>query len=191
MEKLGLNNVAIISCVNSEFLEEIKALAEKKRIKLIQSSEDAVKDYINNINSEGKTAEMLRDEKNRNLAFNTAKDIYYHLSGGKDIGKSERIYFTKAQLVKGTNLTWSKAEEVLNMLSVFGLAKRDKGRFQLVFKDKDVRDETLLDVSRSVANLNLNIARYIIAVDKSADLTESDKKRMKGELEDIHKDITV
>ena len=77
------------------------------------------------------------------------------------------------------------------MLSIFGLVKRDKGRFQLVFKDKDVRDETLLDVSRSVANLNLNIARYIIAVDKSADLTESDKKRMKDELEDIHKDITV
>ena len=78
MEKLGLNDVAIISCVNSEFLEEIKALAEKKHIKLIQSSEDAVKDYINNVNSEGKTEEMLRDEKNRNLAFNTAKDIYYH-----------------------------------------------------------------------------------------------------------------
>lgn len=191
MEKLGLNDVAIISCFNSEFLEEIKALAEKKRIKLIQSSEDAVKDYINSVNSEGKTAEMLRDEKNRNLAFNAAKDIYYHLSGGKDIGKAERIYFTKAQLVKGTNLTWSKAEEVLNMLSVFGLVKRDKGRFQLVFKDKDVRDETLLDVSRSVANLTLNMARYIIAVDKSADLTESDKKRMKDELEDIYKDITV
>lgn len=191
MEKLGLNDVAIISCFNSEFLEEIKALAERKRIKLIQSSEDAVKDYINSVNSERKTAEMLRDEKNRNLAFNAAKDIYYHLSGGKDIGKAERIYFTKAQLVKGTNLTWSKAEEVLNMLSVFGLVKRDKGRFQLVFKDKDVRDETLLDVSRSVANLNLNIARYIIAVDKSADLTESDKKRVKDELEDIYKDITV
>lgn len=171
--------VVILACINKNFLEKLNNLAKKEGVKLVLTNEQVIYDYINNSDSVDENARMtafLKDERNRKLAQEHAMEIWRILSKDKPIDKSDGVVFDKKSLVKSTTLSWSKADEILNMLDVFGLIKRiNKNEFTFLFDLKIIREHIKSQVAFSIESLNLDIQRYKGAVEESSDIDDKEK----------------
>lgn len=178
--------VVILACINKEFLEKINKLAEKEGVKLVLTNEQVIYDYIESqsggVDEVARMTAFLKDERNRKLAQEHANEIWRILSHGKSIDKAKGVVFEKKALVKTTTLSWTKAEEMLNMLEVFGFVKRiSKTEFTFLFDLKVIREYIKNQVTFSVESLNLDIQRYKGAVEESSDIDEKDKEKFLSE----------
>lgn len=178
--------VVILACINQGFLDKMNKLAEKEGVKLVLTNEQVIHDYIEAQSGEvDETARMtafLKDERNRKLAQEHAKEMWRILSRGKSMSKAKDVVFDKKSLVKATTLSWTKAEEMLNTLEVFGFIKRiSKTEFTFLFDLKMIREHIKNQVTLSVESLNLDIQRYKGAVEESSDIDEKDKEKFLSE----------
>lgn len=171
--------VVILACINKNFLEKLNNLAEKEGVKLVLTNEQVIHDYINNSDSVDENARMtafLKDERNRKLAQEHAVEIWRILSKDQPIDKSNGVIFDKKSLVKSTTLSWSKADEILNMLDAFGFIKRiNKNEFTFLFDLKIIREHIKSQVIFSIESLNFDIQRYKGAVEESSDIDDKEK----------------
>ena len=154
-------------------------LAEKEGIKLVLTNEQVIYDYINDSNDIDENARMtafLKDERNRKLAQEHAMEIWRILSKDKPMDKADGVVFDKKSLVKLTTLSWSKADEILNMLDVFGFIKRiNKNEFTFLFDLKTIREHIKNQVTFSIESLNFDIQRFKGAVEESSDIDDKEK----------------
>lgn len=174
--------VVILACINQGFLEKMNKLAEKEGVKLVLTNEQVIYDYIESKSGEvDETARMtafLKDERNRMLAKEHAKEIWRILSNGRSMDKASGVVFEKKSLVKSTTLSWNKAEDMLNTLEVFGFVKRiSKTEFTFLFDPNMILEHIKSQVNFSVESLNLDIQRYKGAVEESSDIDEKDKEK--------------
>lgn len=177
--------VVILACINQRFLEKMNKLAEKEGVKLVLTNEQVIYDYIAQSGEVDEAARMtafLKDERNRKLAQEHAKEMWRILSRGRSMDKAKDVVFEKKALVKATTLSWSKAEEMLNTLEVFGFVKRiSKTEFTFLFDLKMIREHIKNQVTLSIESLNLDIQRYKGAVEESSDIDEKDKEKFLSE----------
>lgn len=178
--------VVILACINQGFLEKMNKLAEKEGVKLVLTNEQVIYDYIEaqsgEVDEAARMTAFLKDERNRKLAQEHAKEIWRILSRGKSMDKAKDVVFEKKALVKATTLSWTKAEEMLNTLEVFGFVKRvSKTEFTFLFDLKMIREHIKNQVTLSVESLNLDIQRYKGAVEESSDIDEKDKEKFLSE----------
>lgn len=172
--------VVILACINKGFLEKINKLAEKEGVKLVLTNELVIYDYIESqsgeVDESARMAAFLKDERNRKLAQEHAKEIWRILSHGQSLDEAKDVVFEKKYLVKSTTLSWNKAEEMLNTLEVFGFVKRvSKTEFTFLFDLKTIREHIKNQVTLSVESLNLDIQRYKGAVYESSDIDDKEK----------------
>lgn len=178
--------VVILACINQGFLDKMNKLAEKEGVKLVLTNEQVIYDYIEaqsgEVDESARMTAFLKDERNRKLAQEHAKEIWRILSRGKSMDKAKDVVFEKKSLVKATTLSWNKAEEMLNTLEVFGFVKRiSKTEFTFLFDLKMIREHIKNQVTLSVESLNLDIQRYKGAVEESSDIDEKDKEKFLSE----------
>lgn len=178
--------VVILACINQGFLEKMNKLAEKEGVKLVLTNEQVIHDYIETqsgkVDEAARMTAFLKDERNRKLAQEHAKEMWRILSGGRSMDKARDVVFEKKALVKTTTLSWTKAEEMLNTLEVFGFVKRiSKTEFTFLFDLKMIREHIKSQVTLSVESLNLDIQRYKGAVEESSDIDEKDKEKFLSE----------
>ena len=178
--------VVILACINQGFLEKMNKLAEKEGVKLVITNEQVIYDYIEaksvEVDESARMTAFLKDERNRKLAQEHAKEMWRILSCGKSMDKAKDVVFEKKSLVKATTLSWTKAEEMLNTLEGFGFVKRiSKTEFTFLFDLKMIREHIKNQVTLSVESLNLDIERYKGAVEESSDIDEKDKEKFLSE----------
>ena len=178
--------VVILACINQGFLEKMNKLAEKDGVKLVLTNEQVIYDYIEaksgEVDESARMTAFLKDERNRKLAQEHAKEMWRILSRGKSMDKAKDVVFEKKSIVKATTLSWTKAEEMLNTLEVFGFVERiGKTEFTFLFDLKMIREHIWNQVILSVEGLNLDIQRYKGAVEESSDIDEKDKEKFLSE----------
>ena len=103
--------VVILACINKGFLEKMNRLADKEGVKLILTNEQVIYDYIEaqsgKVDESARMTAFLKDERNRKLAQEHAKEIWRILSRGKSMNKAKDVVFEKKALVKATTLSWT------------------------------------------------------------------------------------
>ena len=184
--------VVILACINQGFLEKMNKLAEKEGVKLVLTNEQVIYDYIESkgveVDESARMTAFLKDERNRMLAKEHAKEIWRILSNGRSMDKARDVVFTKKSLVKATTLSWNKAEDMLNTLEVFGFVKRiSKTEFTFLFDPNMILEHIKSQVNFSVESLNLDIQRYKGAVEESSDIDVKDKEKF---LSEFYSEIT-
>lgn len=179
------HSVIILSCLNPRLAQKISKEAEKEGVKIVILEDKVMYDYLQAERSkaEGERTEpekltnFINDCNNRSKAEEQALIMWNILTNMADLSTSLTRIFTKSELVQRTTITHKTAEEVLNLLKVFGFMEYTKGayEFRLVF-GKEVRIASLhADVIQSCSDLNVNIQRYKSAVYSNEDVSEKEK----------------
>ena len=175
-------SVIVVSCINSSFLEKVNELAKSEGITVVLTKDKVIYDYVESklagaIDENVRMTAFLSDERNQTLAREHAKEIWRIVSKGKPLEDAAGVPISIKKLVKESTLSWKKAEDIINTLSVFGLVKRNKNDmiFELVFDDDVIRGNVLQETTLSVESLNFDIQRFKAALQRSTDLTDSEK----------------
>lgn len=178
--------VIIAACMNTAFLEKMQKLAEKEGVKIVLTNEAVITDYLQSQSGEvdeaARMSAFLKDDRNRKIAQEHAKEIYRILSKGKPLNEAAGKRFVIKDLVKNTTLSWSKAGEMINTLEAFGFVKNvTKDSFEFDFDLKTIREHIHRQATLSVESLNFDIQRYKGAVAESLDIEESKKQEVLDE----------
>ena len=173
-------SVVILACMNDDFLSKLNKLAEKEGVKLVLTNDQVIHDYVDSKSEIDETARMtafLKDERNRKLAEEHAKEIWRIATGGKPIELSADSAIDLKTIVKSTTLSWKKAEEMMNTLEVFGFVERIIGKniFRFTFKTDDICEHIKRQTAISVESLNLDIQRFKGVVESSSDIKNKEK----------------
>jgi len=182
-------SVIIVACMNTDFLEKLDKLAKSEGLKIVLTNEQVITDYVasqaEEIDEAARMTAFLKDDKNRRIAQEHAKEIYRIISNDKPLEKSKDMEFKIKDIVKNTTLSWSKANEMLNTLEAFGFIHR-KGKDGLIFDFdlKTIREHIYSQVTFSVESLNYDIQRYMGAVAESSDISDEDKEAFISKFKD-------
>lgn len=174
-------SVVILACINDDFLSKLNKLAEKEGVKLVLTNEQVIHDYVDSKSEIDETARMtafLKDERNRKLAEEHAREIWRIVTGGKRIELSADSAIDLKTIVKSTTLSWKKADEMMNTLEVFGFVERiGKNIFRFTFKTDDICEHIKRQTAISVESLNLDIQRFKGVIESSSDIKNEDKEK--------------
>lgn len=125
--------------------------------------------------------EFLSDKENKDRAEIKAMTLWNLLTHNADYSEALKRIFTKAEIVKRTNLTNKTLGELLELLNLFGYVEftKENYEFRFVFGDEIRRAGLHADIIEAVSNLNANISRF-----KSVFKDEEEKRKELEELKD-------
>ena len=122
---------------------------------------------------------FLESEENRKGAEEHAVRLWTILTGNKPIETSDDTEFTEMQVVKKTNLSHSKANNLFQLLRAFGFfewTNMKKRAFRLHFNKEKCYEVIQTEIISVAKAINSDIARYKASINADDTITSDDKE---------------
>lgn len=156
MENKTEKDIIIFAAVDDEVIKEIESIANEHSKSLVRLDDKVLTDYLKQREQEEKQPETVEDfiSNEKNIAEVRARAIsmWNILSRGADVETAKKRVFNKSDIVHSTNLSNSKAEQILSLFKAFGFIDLNRTKFTFVFDDsvrKDIAIKGLMDVLSS------------------------------------------
>lgn len=113
-------------------------------------------------------SDLVDNEDNRNKAFCKASQLWSILTSDASPIDSEKIIFTKSEVVKRTTLSNKTLGELLNLLKVFGFIDYDKGNYQFhfIFNEDNQKDMIHKEILKDIEIMKNDVIRYMSLFNK-------------------------
>lgn len=181
--------VLIMACLHPEVSRKVTNFAKEKGVEVVILEDRVIHDYLSVRDREGKEerslGDFLNDTSNRLHAEDQYVKLWMILTHGQPIENAEQRVFTRTEVVKATNLTHNKADQVFQLLRAFGMLRFTKGthEFVLNFSKKKCRDTIKTEVLAMCKAMNNDILRYKASIEADTELTKEQKDEMYKELQ--------
>lgn len=182
-------SVLIMACLQPEVSMKAIEAAKEKGVEVVILEDRVIHDYLSVRDREGKEerslGDFLNDTSNRLHAEDQCVKLWMILTKGQPIENAEQRVFTRTEVVKATNLTHGKADQVFQLLRAFGMLRFTKGthEFVLNFSKKKCHDTIKTEVLAMCKAMNNDILRYKASIEADADLTKEQKDELYKELQ--------
>lgn len=182
-------SVLIMACLQPEVSMKAIEAAKEKGVEVVILEDRVIHDYLSVRDREGKEerslGDFLNDTSNRLHAEDQCVKLWMILTKGQPIENAEQRVFTRTEVVKATNLTHGKADQVFQLLRAFGMLRFTKGthEFALNFSKKKCHDTIKTEVLAMCKAMNNDILRYKASIEADADLTKEQKDELYKELQ--------
>lgn len=182
-------SVLIMACLQPEVSKKAIEAAKEKGVEVVILEDRVIHDYLSVRDREGKEerslGDFLNDTSNRLHAEDQCVKLWMILTHGQPIENAEQRVFTRTEVVKATNLTHNKADQVFQLLRAFGMLRFTKGthEFVLNFSKKKCHDTIKTEVLAMCKALNNDILRYKASIEADTELTKEQKDEMYKELQ--------
>lgn len=175
--------VAVVSCLNPKLMNEFLKLAKGEKVEVVILEDRVIHDYIaakNNKVEDSAIGGFLNDTSNRLHAEEQCVKLWAILTGSMPIEASEDITFTRTEVVKRTNLSHSRANDVFQLLRAFGMLEFVNGthEFKLHF-NKNRRHRTIhTEIMAMCDAVRKDILRYKASLESDSELSNNKKLEM-------------
>lgn len=182
-------SVMIMACLQPEVTKKAIEAAKEKGVEVVVLEDRVIHDYLSVRDREGKEerslGDFLNDTSNRLHAEDQCVKLWMILTKGQPIENAEQRVFTRTEVVKATNLTHSKADQVFQLLRAFGMLRFTKGthEFVLNFSKKKCLDSIKTEVLAMCKVLNNDILRYKASIEADTELLKEQKDELYKELQ--------
>lgn len=177
-------SVLIMACLQPDVSNKAIEAAKENGVEVVILEDRVIHDYLSVRDKQGKQerslADFLNDTSNRLHAEDQCLKLWEILTKGEPIENANKKVFTRTQVVRETNLSHSKADQVFQLLRAFGMLEFTKGTYEFVLNfSKKKRQSTInteiLAMCKVISN---DILRYKAALDADEDLNENDRKSL-------------
>jgi hypothetical protein len=173
-------SVLIMACLEPEVSKKAIDAAKEKGVEVVILEDRVIHDYLSVRGKDEEKrdlGEFLNNSSNRLHAEDQCVKLWMILTGGASIEIADELTFTRTEVVKKTNLTHSKAAQVLQLLHAFGMLTFVKGRheFTLNFSKNKCHDTIKAEVLAMCKALNNDILRYKASIEADNELTKEQK----------------
>ena len=193
-KKIDETKVFIVGCKNEELLKKVNALAEAEGVQLVVLEDRVVSDYVASHqeptaeNEADKLQQFLTNKSNYNEAEAKALSLFNMLTKNGDIAKSEEMVFGEVQVTKATNLSYSKADDLLELLRLFGIVEYVSTKkpitFRFHFGEETRQNCVMIDISEDCALIKTDMERYIASVNRST-ATDAEKQAKIDQMKEV------
>ncbi len=189
--------ILMLSCLNPSVLSSIKKLANKNKMEIVYLDEKIIWDYIeaNKTSTAGDSLQnFLSTVENRSKAKEHAVHLWQILTGGDDFSNAEKRIFKRTDITRNTNLSHSKANNLLQLLFAFGYVEYVNKDFEFKFIfDEALQRKTLQAGIQSVCNVVFSdFVKYKTLVEQSETLSSEQKQEEINNMKDkIRKQIGI
>lgn len=182
-------SVLIMACLQPEVSKTAIEAARQKGVEVVVLEDRVIHDYLSVRDREGKEerslGDFLNDTSNRLHAEDQCVKLWMILTKGQPIENAEQRVFTRTEVVKATNLTHGKADQVFQLLRAFGMLRFTKGthEFVLNFSKKKCHDTIKTEVLAMCKAMNNDILRYKASIEADTELTKEQKDELYKDLQ--------
>lgn len=182
-------SVLIMACLQPEVSKKAIEAAKEKGVEVVILEDRVIHDYLSVRDREGKEerslGDFLNDTSNRLHAEDQCVKLWMILTHGQPIENAEQRVFTRTEVVKATNLTHNKADQVFQLLRAFGMLRFTKGthEFVLNFSKNKCHDTIKTEVLAMCKAMNNDILRYKASIEADTELTKEQKDELYKELQ--------
>lgn len=182
-------SVLIMACLQPEVSRKAIEAAKEKGVEVVVLEDRVIHDYLSVRDREGKEerslGDFLNDTSNRLHAEDQCVKLWTILTKGQPIENAEQRVFTRTEVVKSTNLSHGKADQVFQLLRAFGMLRFTKGthEFVLNFSKKKCHETIKTEVVAMCKAMNNDILRYKASIEADVDLTKEQKDELYKELQ--------
>ena len=183
-------SVLIMACLQPEVSRKVTDFAKEKGVEVVILEDRVIHDYLSVRDREGKEerslGDFLNNTSNRLHAEDQCVKLWMILTNGQPIENAEQRVFTRMEVVKATNLSHRKADQIFQLLRAFGMLRFTKGthEFVLNFNKKKCQDTIKTEVLAMCKELNNDIIRYKTSIEADTELTKKQKYEMLKELQE-------
>lgn len=175
--------VMMIACLNPIVSSAAINAAKENGVEVVILEDRVIHDYLS---TKGKkeegisVADFLNNASNRIHAEDQCVKLWMILTGGKPIEGVDDIIFTRTEVVRKTNLTHKKAEQVLQLLRAFGMLEYTKGihEFKLHFNPKRQHQTIQTEIISMCQAMNNDILRFKASIESDKKMTEKEKSEI-------------
>lgn len=182
-------SVLLMACLQPEVSKIAIEAAKEKGVEVVILEDRVIHDYLSVRDKDNKEVrslgDFLNDTSNRLHAEDQCVKLWMILTKGQPIENAEQRVFTRTEVVKSTNLSHGKADQVFQLLRAFGMLRFTKGthEFVLNFSKKKCHDTIKTEVLVMCKAMNNDILRYKASIEADNELTKDQKKEMYEELQ--------
>lgn len=175
--------VLLMACLNPIVSSAAINAAKENGVEVVILEDRVIHDYIS---TKGKKEEglnvsdFLNNTSNRLHAEDQCVKLWMILTGGKPIEEVDDVVFTRTEVVRKTNLTHKKAEQVLQLLRAFGMLEYTKGihEFKLHFNPKRQHQTIQTEIISMCQAMNNDILRFKASIESDKKMTEKEKSEI-------------
>jgi len=156
MENKTEKDIIIFAAVDDDVIKAIESIANEHSKSLVRLNDKVLTDYLKQREQKEKQPETVEDfisnEKNIAEVRARAVSMWNILSKGADVETAKKRVFSKSDIVHNTNLSNSKAEQILSLFKAFGFVDLNQTKFTFIFDEgvrKDIAIKGLMDVLAS------------------------------------------
>lgn len=175
--------VMMMACLNPIVSSAAINAAKENGVEVVILEDRVIHDYLS---TKGKkeegisVADFLNNTSNRLHAEDQCVKLWTILTGGASIEIADECTFTRTEVVRKTNLTHSKAAQVLQLLHAFGMLTFVKGghEFTLNFSKNKCHDTIKTEVLAMCQAMNNDILRFKASIESDKKMTEKEKSEI-------------
>jgi hypothetical protein len=175
--------VMLMACLNPIVSSAAINAAKENGVEVVILEDRVIHDYLS---TKGKkeegisVADFLNNTSNRLHAEDQCVKLWMILTGGKPIEEVDDVVFTRTEVVRKTNLTHKKAEQVLQLLRAFGMLEYTKGihEFKLHFNPKRQHQTIQTEIISMCQAMNNDILRFKASIESDKKMTEKEKSEI-------------
>lgn len=175
--------VMVMACLNPIVSSAAINAAKENGVEVVILEDRVIHDYLS---TKGKkeegvsVADFLNNTSNRLHAEDQCVKLWMILTGGKPIEEVDDVVFTRTEVVRKTNLTHKKAEQVLQLLRAFGMLEYTKGihEFKLHFNPKRQHQTIQTEVISMCQAMNNDILRFKASIESDKKMTEKERSEI-------------
>jgi len=175
--------VMMMACLNPIVSSAAINAAKENGVEVVILEDRVIHDYLS---TKGKkeegvsVADFLNNTSNRLHAEDQCVKLWMILTGGKPIEEVDDVVFTRTEVVRKTNLTHKKAEQVLQLLRAFGMLEYTKGihEFKLHFNPKRQHQTIQTEIISMCQAMNNDILRFKASIESDKKMTEKEKSEI-------------
>lgn len=178
--------VVILGCNDVELSGKMVELAKNANAKILALPDNVVNDYLKSLTAEHpkevdevqRTKAFISDERNRKEATDKAVKLFTILRPKEDLSKANEIVFSEDEVCRNTTLSHSKARQLFNLFSAFGLIEFvDKLHFRLIFNKAKQHEFIMRGIRSMIYALQIDIARFNNSIKNDDGLSDEERKK--------------
>lgn len=183
--------VLIMACLNPTVTNYINKIAKKNKVEVVNLEEKIIWDYIERKKKETVDSDSLNaflsNVSNKIKAREHAVHLWQILTGGDNITNADRYVFKRTDVVHKTNLSHSKANNLLQLIHAFSYIEfvNKNSDFKFIFNEETQRkilEQGILSVCKVIKS---DLINYQNLVNQSDDITEDKKQILREQMKEF------
>ena len=187
------DDIIIYAATNEKVINAVESISKELDIETVRLEDKLLVDYLNIYSKSEKQEskdvtmeEFINNSENRKAAEIKAFDLWNIITHNAKTDLALTRIFTKSEIIKRTNLSNKKLDDLLELFELFGLVTFTKGNyeFRFCFGQELQRAEAYADIVDACSVVNIAIERY-----KSMYSEGEEKDKIIKELQDNIKEL--